>query len=94
MGKRLMTLKQIRDEKFPRSRSWIFTRIAEGRFPKPVVAGGTAPNMWDEAEVDQFVADFVATAKQAAAQVGQSAGKRSDGATAARARRRADIAAA
>ena len=92
--KRLMTLRQIQNEKFPRSRSWIFARMAKGEFPAPVVANGVGPNLWEEASIDQFVSAFVAKAKEATAQVGLSAGKRSDGATAARARRRADIAAA
>lgn len=62
MAKRLLTLRQIQAEKFPRSRSWIFDEIRDGRFPKPI--GGCVPNLWDEADVDRFVEDFVAKAKE------------------------------
>jgi predicted DNA-binding transcriptional regulator AlpA len=57
-----MSLKQIRAEKIDRSRSWIFNEIRNGRFPKPI--GGCIPNLWDEADIDRFVEDFVAKAKE------------------------------
>ena len=62
MAKRLLTLRQIQAEKFPRSRSWIFAEIAAGRFPEPI--GGCVPNLWEESTIDQFVEDFVAKAKE------------------------------
>lgn len=62
MAKRLLTLRQIQEQKFPRSRSWIFAEIAVGRFPKPI--GGCIPNLWEETVVDKFVEDFVAAAKR------------------------------
>jgi len=61
MAKRLLTLRQIQAEKFPRGRSWIFAAIARGEFPKPI--GGCVPNLWEEDVVDRFVEAFVAAAK-------------------------------
>ncbi len=78
---RLVTLKQIRDEKFPMSRSWIFASIAKGDFPK-AINSGAGPNLWDEADIDRFVAEFVDAAKVRAA-AGEGA-KRSAKALAAR----------
>lgn len=63
MSKRLLTLRQIQAEKFPRSRSWIFDAMKEGspKFPQPI--GGCVPNLWEEDAIDKFVEDFVAAAK-------------------------------
>ncbi len=63
MSKRLLTLRQIQAEKFPRSRSWIFAAMKEGfpKFPQPI--GGCTPNLWKEAAIDKFVEEFVAAAK-------------------------------
>lgn len=84
MAPRLMTLRQIQTEKFPRSRSWIFAEIAAGRFPKPV--GGCVPNLWEETVIDNFVASFIAAAKQHPA----DGNPRTEKATAARKQRRED----
>lgn len=84
MAKRLLSLRQIQAEKFPRSRSWIFAEIAAGRFPRPI--GGCVPNLWEETDIDGFVESFVTAARQRSAN-----GKgRTEKATAARARRRED----
>ena len=63
MPSRLMTLRQIQAEKIGRSRSWILTEIAAGRFPRPLDLGGSRPNLWAEEDVDRFLAEFVASAK-------------------------------
>ena len=62
MAKRLMTLRQIQAEKFPRSRSWVFAEMARGRFPKPI--GGCVPHLWEEAVIDAYVEQFVKDAKE------------------------------
>lgn len=80
-----MTLKQIRAEKFPRSRSWIFDAIAKCRFPR-AVNSGAGPNLWDEADIDSFLADYIAKAKAAKGE--QLGAKRSAKALAARSHRR------
>lgn len=77
MAKRLINLQQIHDEKLPRSRSWIFQKIADGEFPAPI--GGTIPNLWDEAAVDEYVEKFVAEAKRRAAETGQRIEKAAKG---------------
>lgn len=59
--KRLITLSTIRAEKIDRSRSWIANEMAAGRFPRPVVQGN--PNLWDEAEIERWLNDFVAACK-------------------------------
>jgi len=59
---RLMTLRQIQKEKFPRSRSWIFASIKVGDFPKPI--GGCVPNLWIESVIDQWLNDFVVRMKE------------------------------
>lgn len=82
MAKRLLTLRQIQAEKFPRSRSWVFAEIAAGRFPKPI--GGCVPNMWEEAVIDEYVEAFVVAAKGRASTGQQRAAK----ASAAKAQRR------
>jgi predicted DNA-binding transcriptional regulator AlpA len=90
MGKRLVTVRQIHDEKLPWGRSTVLKRVKEGTFPAPVISGGPGPNLWDEADVDAFVANFVAKAKEAAARGEQTTAK----ATAARASARSANAAA
>ena len=70
MAKRLLTLRQIQEQKFPRSRSWIFADIAAGRFPKPI--GGCVPHLWEEDAIDQFLEAFVAQAKQRARAAGET----------------------
>ena len=62
MAKRLMNLRQIQAEKFPRSRSWIFAEMAAGRFPRPI--GGCIPHLWEESTIDAYVEQFVKDAKQ------------------------------
>lgn len=61
MAKRLLTLRQIQAEKYPRGRSTIYAEIAAGHFPKPI--GGCVPNLWEEDVIDRFVEEFVAAAK-------------------------------
>jgi predicted DNA-binding transcriptional regulator AlpA len=70
MAKRLLTLRQIQEQKFPRSRSWIFAEIAAGRFPKPI--GGCIPHLWEEETIDQFLEAFVAKAKERARETGET----------------------
>ena len=41
------------------SRSTIYVRLAEGRFPRPVALGGRAVG-WIEAEVDEWVRERIA----------------------------------
>ena len=47
------------------SRSTIYLRIAEGRFPKPVSLGGRAVG-WIEAEVNDWLEQQIETSRQAA----------------------------
>jgi len=68
MSKRLITLRQIQAEKFPRSRSWIFVELKAGRFPRPLDTNGCGPNLWEEEAIDNWVANFVAKAKQRSAE--------------------------
>lgn len=84
MAKRLLTLRQIQAEKYPRGRSTIYAEIAAGRFPKPI--GGCVPNLWEEDVVDEFVESFVAAAKGRQAEGQQRVSK----AAAARAVRRGE----
>ena len=56
MAKRLLTLRQIQAEKYPRGRSTIYAEIAAGHFPKQI--GGCVPNLWEEDVVDLFVEKF------------------------------------
>ncbi len=58
---RLLSLKQIQAEKLPRSRSWLFSRMAAGKFPKPLP--NTVPGLWEEPAVDEAVAAYVAECK-------------------------------
>lgn len=60
---RLIDLGQIRAEKISRSRAWIYARIAAGDFPKPLSIPGSGKNLWDQDEVDRWLAEFVAKAK-------------------------------
>ena len=66
MAKRLITLRRIRAEKIDRSRSWLFAEMAGGRFPKPLNLGGHGPNLWDEDDVDLWLSEFIAKAKERA----------------------------
>lgn len=68
MSKRLITLRQIQAEKLPRSRSWIFAELKAGRFPQPLDTNGCGPNLWEEDAIDNWLANFVAKAKQRAAE--------------------------
>lgn len=61
MSKRLLTLRQIRAEKFARGRSWIYEAMRKGEFPRPV--GGVGPHLWLESDVDAFVEQYVARAQ-------------------------------
>lgn len=70
MSKRLLTLRQIQAEKFPRSRSWIFASIAANDFPKPI--GGCVPHLWEESIVDKWVEEFVAKAKGRESEAGET----------------------
>lgn len=88
MPQRLLTLRQIQAEKFPRSRSWIFAEIAAGRFPKPI--GGCIPNLWEADAVDRFVESFVAAAKERA----DAGARRVAKASVARTQRRQELASA
>jgi predicted DNA-binding transcriptional regulator AlpA len=68
MAKRLINLKQIRAEKISRGRSWIFSEMSAGRFPKPAVYGtGSGGHLWDEAAIDAWLERFIADAKRSAA---------------------------
>lgn len=66
MTRRLITLKQIRQEKIARSRSWVFAEIAAKRFPAPLDLGGRGPNLWREDQIDDYVARFIADAEKRA----------------------------
>ena len=61
-----MTLKQIQAEKLKRCRSWYLAKVASGDFPAPLDTNGCGPNIWEENLVDQWVAKFIADAKQRA----------------------------
>lgn len=67
MAKRLISLRRILSEKIDRSRAWAYGEMAAGRFPKPIP--GTCPNLWDEADIDRYIEEFVAAAKHRADQV-------------------------
>ena len=66
MSKRLITLRQIRAEKLPRSRSWILAELKAGRFPRPLDTNGCGSNLWEEDVIDDWVVNFIAEAKQRA----------------------------
>ncbi|SRR5258708_26653959 len=89
MGKRLMTWRQIRDEKLAWCRSKGAAKVKAGVFPAPLICGGPGPNLWEETAVDTFVDEYIAKAKEAAAKGEQGANVRSAKATAARAQKRA-----
>jgi predicted DNA-binding transcriptional regulator AlpA len=57
MTKRLIDWRTINAEKIKRGRSWIFAEMSAGRFPPPVVRG-RGSNLWDEADVDRWLAEF------------------------------------
>ena len=63
MTTKLIDLRGIR-ERFPRSKAWIFQEIAAGRFPKPLPLR-TNKNLWDESEIEKYLAGFLANAKAA-----------------------------
>lgn len=67
MAKRLISLKQIREEKIARSRSWIFSQMRDSNdpFPLPVVSTGGL-NLWSEDDVNAWVARFTERAKKQA----------------------------
>ena len=65
MATRLIDLQQIRKEKIARSRAWIYYKIARDEFPKPLPLANSSKNLWDEAEIDSWLAVFIATAKAA-----------------------------
>ncbi len=44
------------------SRSTIYVRLAEGRFPRPVALGGRAVG-WIEAEIDEWVRERIAESR-------------------------------
>jgi prophage regulatory protein len=46
------------------SRSTIYLRVSEGKFPSPVALGGRAVG-WVEAELDNWIEDQIATSRQA-----------------------------
>ena len=48
------------------SRSTIYLRVSEGRFPKPISLGGRAVG-WVETEVDNWLQQQIETSRQAAA---------------------------
>ena len=84
MGKRLINLKTIKAEKINRSNSHIKQQIADGNFPKPLDTGTGGPNLWDEADIDNYIEDFIAAARTRAAQGGSKGASRTAAATAAR----------
>ena len=59
------------------SRSTIYVRLAEGRFPRPVALGGRAVG-WIEAEVDEWVRERIAESRFE----GERAGERGEAARA------------
>ena len=88
MTRRLITLRQIRDEKYPRSRSQIYKEMIEGKFPRPLDTGTGGPNLWDEADVDKAIDDLVASAKARAKTRESNGAKRTVAATSAQAKQR------
>ena len=52
------------------SRSTIYLRLAEGRFPQPVALGGRAVG-WIEAEVDEWVRERIAESRFEGEQAGE-----------------------
>lgn len=63
MAKRLINWRTIKAEKIDRGRSWIYMEMAAGRFPLPAVRGYGA-NLWDEADVDRWLAQYVELARR------------------------------
>lgn len=62
MGKRLITLKQIGQEKISRSRSWFYAQMKAGKFPKPLDLGLGGSNLWAEETIDKWIEDLIARA--------------------------------
>jgi len=58
---RLISLRQIRNEKIDRSAQWVWDQIANGGFPRPIVR--SSRNLWDEAAVDRWIVDYIAKAQ-------------------------------
>lgn len=63
MANRLLNIRQIRAEKLPKGRTWIFEAMRRGEFPRPVSVVG--PNLWLESDIDAFVEKYIAEAKAA-----------------------------
>lgn len=55
---RLLTLNEV-CERVSRSRWWIRSAIAAGKFPSPVSAGTRSP-LWVEGEIDAWIASLIA----------------------------------
>jgi predicted DNA-binding transcriptional regulator AlpA len=87
MSQRLIDLCQIREEKISRSRAWIYAEIAKGQFPKPLPLRNSSKNLWDEAEVDQWLAEFIAKARATGPDAAQVKGRRTSKALAGRSAR-------
>lgn len=89
MAKRLMSLRQIQAEKFPRGRTKIKEMVAAGEFPKPAVKGsGNGSDLWEEEAIDRFLERFIAAEKAKAGQATDQVMERARRATAARLERR------
>lgn len=56
---RLLRLPQVM-ERVPGCRAWIYARIAEGTFPKPIRIGRSA--FWSERHVNSWIEAHVAAA--------------------------------
>lgn len=52
------------------SRSTIYLRVSEGKFPSPIVLGGRAVG-WVESELDTWIEDQIASSRQPAKQRGR-----------------------
>ena len=52
------------------SRSTIYVRLAEGRFPRPVALGGRAVG-WIEAEIAEWVAERIAESRSVSERAGE-----------------------
>ncbi|OGT70543.1 MAG: AlpA family transcriptional regulator [Gammaproteobacteria bacterium RIFCSPLOWO2_02_FULL_57_10] len=52
------------------SRSTIYLRVSEGKFPSPIVLGGRAVG-WVEAELETWIEDQIASSRQPARQGGK-----------------------
>lgn len=62
---RLINLRQIRQEKIWRGRTWFTDKMAKGEFPKPTIQGaGSGGHLWEEGVIDQWLQDFIAAEKK------------------------------